>query len=133
MRIKGWRSRLAATIDKARADAFAPGVHDCGLFSAAIVEAVTGVDHGDVWRGKYKTLVGGYKLLAKKGFKDVPSYWAAHLPEIHPCEAATGDLASLDTPEGAAMGVVSGDRIFVLMPGNLGTVPLLSASRAFKV
>ena len=132
-RVKDWRARLNGALAEARGKAFEPGAHDCGLFSAAIVAALTGFDHGAEWRGRYKTLTGGYRRLTKQGFRDVAAYWAAHLPEIHPSQASDGDLVSFDTPDGCAMGVVSGDRAFVLMPSGLGTMSFLEANRAFRV
>ncbi|MNL80509.1 hypothetical protein D3C87_2073860 [compost metagenome] len=57
------------------------------------------------------------------------------LPVIHPSEARVGDIAAIDVggPIGHALGVVNGERIFVLGETGIGTVDLLKAAMCFKV
>ncbi|KQV31153.1 hypothetical protein [Rhizobium sp. Root1204] len=136
MRLPDWHSRLSDYIDAVRQTPFAYGSHDCALFAAGAVEAITGVDPSLELRGKYKTLMGGLRQLKKLGFADHGEFAASLFEEVHPSHAQIGDIASIDLGGGAiALGVVQGSRIFVLRPDvqGMATVDLLTASKAFRV
>lgn len=129
-----WRTSLADYLHHVSREPFAPGWHDCALFAAGAVKAMTGEDFGTDYRGRYKTLAGGYRLLKKRGFDSHADLAASILEEIHPSQAMVGDLASVDGDGGIALGIVQGAAIYVLSPeGRIDTVPLLSALRAFRV
>ncbi len=64
--IEDWPERMNAVIEEARDKPFAWGEHDCCLFAADVVQAITGKDYAKEYRGKYKTMRGAYKLLKKK-------------------------------------------------------------------
>jgi hypothetical protein len=117
-------------LDAVRRLPFWPGKHDCGLFVAGWVEAITGVDHAAPYRGKYATDEQLSKLLAAHGFASHVDYIATLFEAIHPCRAQVGDLAVC---ENDAMGIVGGDRVFVLRPDGLGHLSRLKAERAFRV
>ena len=132
MRLHDWRGRLAAYLDQTARLPFAPGRHDCALFAAGAVEAMTGIDHAKGWRG-YRTLKAGRKKLAEAGYADHIALIADKLDEIPPAFAAAGDLAVVDGDEDAALGVVLGEMVAVLRPDGRGLVPLTEAKRAFRV
>lgn len=136
MRLPDWHSRLSDYIDAVRRTPFAYGRHDCALFAAGAVEAMTGVDPSVELRGKYKTLGGGLRQLKRLGFADHGEFAAFLFEEVHPSHAQIGDIAAIDLGGGAiALGVVQGARIFVLRPDvqGMATVDLLTASKAFRV
>lgn len=133
MRQPDWKLRLIQYLSEAARTPFAPGRHDCALFAAGAVEAMTGMDYARPFKGRYTTLKGGLRILREAGFADAVALAAAWLPEIAPAFAAPGDLAVIDTAAGPALGVVQGAGIYVLTPDRLGVVPLLGASRAFRV
>lgn len=122
--------RLNAYLSACRAKAFRPGRHDCATFAAGWVKEATGKDHARGWRGKYASLKKGRAMLEEAGHADHVAFVAAHLEEIPPSFAQTGDLAVID---GWALGIVSAERVFVLSPDGLGHVSLMRAERAFKV
>lgn len=130
-----WRSALAEYVRKVSTKPFQWGEHDCALFAAGAVQAMTGEDFASGYRGKYKTLAGGLRLLKRKGFANHADYAASLFEEIHPSAAQVGDIAAIDIEGGVALGVVQGERIYVLRPDEdgIGTVSRLSASRAFSV
>lgn len=132
MRLPDWRGRLAAYLDETARTAFRPGKHDCALFAAGAVHAMTGTDHAKGWRG-YRTLAEGRKRLAEKGYADHIALIADTLEEIPPSLAAAGDLAIVEGDDDAALGVVLGEMISVLRPDGRGLVPLTDAKRAFRV
>lgn len=132
-RLPDWRSRLIAYLGQVSARPFAPGTHDCALFFAGAVEAMTGVDYAKPYRGRYTTLRGGLRVLRKDGFADHIALAAHHLPEIAPAFAWPGDGMVVDTDEGPALGVCQGRAVYLLGPNGGGLVSILTASRAFRV
>lgn len=133
MRHPDWQARLVAYLHEARLRPFAFGQHDCSLFAADCVAAMTGADMAAEWRGRYATMRGGLRLLRRAGFDDHIALAAHHFPEISKMLAQPGDLAVVPTEDGPALGVVQGEAIYVLGPTGLGLVSILSAQRAFRV
>lgn len=132
-RKKDWRTRLAAYMGAISRRAFRPGEHDCALFAAGAVEAMTGTDLAAPWRRTYRTLEDGLALLAQHGHGDHVALAAAHLEEIAPILAQVGDVAAVREGEALGLGIVQGPAIYVLRPSGLGLVPLTAAERAFRV
>lgn len=132
-RLPDWNARLSAYIDSVRRAPFEPGVLDCALFAAGAVEAMTGADIAAEWRG-YRTLAEGVAKLRRAGFDNHVEALAATLPEIHPSQAALGDILAyaVDGPLGWALGVCNGERAFAMMETGLGTIETLQAKRAFR-
>jgi hypothetical protein len=137
VRKSDWRARFEETVDAIKATPFEWGVHDCGPgFAGRLVLAMTGVDMAAQYAGAYSNEQEALAIIRGAGFSTLGEMVASMLPEIHPSQARIGDVAAIkiDKPLGHALGVVNGERIFVLMPtGGVGTVSLLSASMAFKV
>ena len=129
MRTPTWQADLKAYIKAHQHSEFSYGKHDCALFAAGAVKAVTGKDLADGLRG-YKTLAGGLRRVREKGFDSHVDVFAASLIEIPPLMARVGDIAVM---EGDALGVVQGRSIYVATPKGVGLVPLTGALRAFRV
>jgi hypothetical protein len=123
-------SWLIAHAAAAGARPFRPGRHDCALFAAGWVKIVTGRDLARGWRGRYRSLRQGQRLLEAAGHADHVALAAANLPEIPPAFAQPGDLAVL---EAEALGIVAGEMIYCLTPSGLGLVPRGRMRRAFAV
>ena len=70
MRLYDWEARLAQYVARVAREGFLLGRHDCALFAAGGVEAVTGTDPAASWRGAYDTLAGGVRLIRAAGFDD---------------------------------------------------------------
>lgn len=121
---------LDAYLAKVRRRKFRPGSHDCGLFVAGWVKALTGEDYGKRWRGRYRSMAGLAEIMAEEGYASHVDYVASLFEEIPPALAQTGDLAVV---AGEALGVVASDRVFVLRPDGLGHVSRLQTERAFTV
>jgi len=134
-RYADWRTRLSVYLHEVAHKPFQWGEHDCALFAAGAVQAMTGEDFASDHRAKYKTLIGGLRRLKQVGFADHAEMAASIFDECHPSSAHVGDLAAIETDEGIALGVVQGQRIFVLRPdqASIGTVALLDAKRTFHV
>jgi len=132
-----WRSDLSVYVHSVAKAPFEWGGHDCALFSAGAVEAMTGAYITADYRGRYSTLAGGLRLLKKKGFANHADLAASLFEEIPVALASVGDIAAIKVNTGGiyALGVVQGPRIYVVRPGEagIGTVDLMAAERAFRV
>lgn len=131
----GWLTNLNSYIDMVSRKPFIYGFHDCALFAAGGVLAMTGVDPAAGWRDSYATLAGGLKLLRKAGFDNHADFAASLFEEVHPSHSQIGDIAAMPVEDGVfALGIVGGAMIHVVQPlGGLGVVDLLTASRCFRI
>jgi len=132
-RLPDWRVRLVAYLAAAARRPFEEGTHDCALFFAGGAEAMTGVDHAEPYRGRYRTTRGGLRILRRDGFEDHIALAAHHFPAQPVAFAREGDGAAVSTPEGPALGIVQGEGVYVLSPERLALVPLTTATTSFKV
>lgn len=87
-----WEQRLGDYLEAHRAARFAYGRHDCVLFAAGAVQAMTGVDPAKGVRGKYKTWRGSYGALRRRGWKSIEEMMDAHFARIPPAYAMRGDI-----------------------------------------
>jgi len=128
-----WVRRLVLVLSAARARPFGYGDHDCALFWADAVLAVTGVDPASTWRGRYASRKSGQKLLQRAGARS-PEDLARRLFPLRTGRVQPGDLAVLDGAPGAHTGgVVQGALVYVLTPEGLGLVGLDRALRVYGV
>lgn len=132
-RLPDWRERFAAYISDCRRKPFRPGQHDCGLFAAGAVEALTGMDPAASWRGTYRTIEEAQAALQGAGFADHIEAVAAMFPAVAPSLAHDGDLAVVDGDDGPALGVFQRAVVFVLRPSGMGVVDRMKAKKAFRV
>ena len=128
-----WRPRLVAYIEEVRARPFSYGSHDCALFAAGAVEAVTGDDLAVAWRGNYGSLKEGLTRLQEVGAADHLAVVSSFLEPVQPAFAQVGDIAVLVAPGIPALGIFEGEMILVLREDGLGRVPREAATQAFRV
>ena len=134
-RLPDWRVRLTEYLGQVSRRTFRPGVHDCALFAAGAVEAMTGIDPAASWRGSYRSIADGVKALRGAGFGDHLELVAALLEPVAPALARVGDIAVVPADdEGVmALGVVQGESVYVLQPGGLALLGRLSIQKAYRV
>lgn len=134
MRRNDWQPRLVAYLDACRGQAYAVGRFDCALFAAGAVEAMTGLDLASDWRGRYRTLRGGLRVLRAAGYVDHLALARAHFAPVPVAFAQSGDLAAANGPEGVALGVVVGPHAhFLHVERGLIALPLTQAREVFRV
>lgn len=107
MRIEGWEAALNEIIQSRTVTPFKWGEHDCCLFAADCVEAMTGRDYADKLRGSYKNAAEAKKVINAYG--DMETMISSLLGA--PCETAfahRGDVMMLDTSSGPALGICCG-------------------------
>lgn len=133
-RLPDWRMNLMQFLGDAARLPLAFGQHDCAIFAADAVRAMTGADIAAPFRGRYASLTDGLRLLRRQGFADHVSLARAHLQPIAVAEAMPGDLAVFRADPVPALGVVQGAAVYVLgREGGLGLMPLTDAVEAFRV
>jgi hypothetical protein len=136
IRLPNWRGRFEAVFDEIMTRPFEWQVHDCGPgLAGRTVLALTGVDLCSQYAGDYHDLASAVRLVRSLGHQTLGALVGTILPEIHPSLARLGDIAALEmnSPLGHALGVVNGERIYVLTETGVGTRDLLDAAICFKV
>jgi hypothetical protein len=135
-RLPGWPERLAAIVDAHRDTPFCWGGHDCCLFAATVVDALTGHDPAAAYRGTYATEAEAEALIGQRG---LPAFLAeqaaaAGLPQLaHPSLAHRGDLALVMVGNTPLLGVVLDDLVAAPATDGLAFVPASSATMAWGV
>lgn len=127
MRAHDWEARLFAAVEAARATPFAWGTHDCALFVADVVLAMTGHDYAADLRGRYRTQAGALRLLA-----DTPLRvrMAALFVQIDVRMAQRGDAVMSGS---GALGVCLGEHAAFVGPSGVEMQPTLGAELAWRV
>jgi hypothetical protein len=136
VRLPGWRKRLDDLIEEIRRRPFDWKNADCAIaFGARAVEAINGKDLAAPYRGEYKNSNEAFAVMKKAGFKRLDDMVASLLPEIPVSFAQVGDIVTFPKKDRfkATIGVVNGERVFVVTEEGLGTLELTQAKRAFKV
>ena len=134
-RLPDWPERLAALVEARRDARFAWGVHDCCLFAADAVEAMTGSDPAAAWRGSYNTEAGAEAIIGPLGLEGMA---AAALEAIgagacDPAFAQRGDVVLVLVGNQPTMGVCTGDAVAAPGPDGLVFVGLGDVLRAWSV
>lgn len=132
-RLPDWRKRLLVYLQAAARKPFEAGVHDCALFLAGGVQAMTGRDYAAAYRGQYTTTKAGLKLLRAAGFADHVDLAKSTLPAKAVSMGFEGDGAVIGDGPVPALGIVQGAGIYVLRREGLGIVPLTVAACVLEV
>jgi len=132
MRLQDWQNRFAALVHQRQLTPFAWGAHDCVLWAADCVQALTGVDHAQAWRGSYSTALQAARVLSPMGGL-VGVATAALGAHVSPLMAAVGDVVLVDNADREMLGVCIGTG--VLAPGESGLVcvPMTAAIAVWKL
>ena len=132
-RLPDWKPRLIAYLATVARRPYRPGRHDCALFVAGGVAAMTGIDLAAEWRG-YASLREGRARLAEAGIEDLAGLAARHFAEVPGLFAQEGDVAVLSDRRGQqALGLVQGPCVYGVGRSGLALAPLTAVERAFRV
>lgn len=131
-RLPDWPARLAALVARAHGQRFAWGVHDCCLWAADGVHAVTGHDPAAALRGAYSTDVEAYRIVrASGGLRGLGDSLGA--PRIHPRAAMAGDVGLVQGSKRVMAGVCVGEVWMVAATAGLLALPFEAARFAWGV
>lgn len=93
VRAPDWEERLAVYLDRVREEPFAWGSHDCALFAAGAVRAMTGTDPAAGLRNTYSDRAGAALALRERAAGTLLRTATAWLGRAkHPAFAQRGDL-----------------------------------------
>ena len=112
-RYEDWPERLDAFFASRRHAEFAYGVHDCCLFAADAVEAITGIDPASEFRSTYHSRFGSLRRLrqtcgrASLAIAVAAIFSRLNFPVITPNCAGRGDVVLLTLPSGETLCVIS--------------------------
>lgn len=131
-RVANWPSRLAALVEEVRLRPFAWGKHDCCLWAASAVEAITSMDPAIDLRGTYRSAKSALAILESLGGLEAVGAWCG--PEIEVAFASIGDIGLVMWPDGTRSLAVSAGHSW-MCAGETGLVnlPLQTASHAWGV
>lgn len=130
-RLKDWQSRLGGLIDQAQGRPFAWGVHDCCLWAADAVQAVTGVDMAQPWRSTYHSEAEAEALLDVLG--GLKALGALAGPECRPALAGAGDVGLIESAGRGWLAVHDGANWLCATQAGLVRWPTRAARCAWKV
>ena len=132
MRLRNWPSRFAEHVESARARPFEWGSHDCCLWAASAVQAITGLDPGAAWRGTYTTAHRAMRLLESLG--GLESAGALMGSSVDITRAAIGDVGLVTWPDGTeSLAVCSGHSWLCAADTGLQRLPLDAARLVWGV
>lgn len=134
-RIDGWRKALDEYITTTDRAVFEWGKLDCAIFAANAVEAMTGVDLYEDFRGTYSTERGAFQAIRDAGFDNYIDLLEDRLgASVASSELTLGDLAVVEAPGMVAcLGIVAGSHIAVMTIRGRGWASLTKATHGFKV
>ena len=138
-RVPDWPERLYAQIEAAKTRPYSWGRHDCALFAADSVLALTGIDPVPDLRGRYDCAFGAARALKRfcgGGREDAVAIIAGRVDarEVVPALARRGDVALVDNGGRAALAVFLGARLAAPhFQKGLAMLPRACARRAWAI
>lgn len=137
MRSRDWETRLHAICQERKRTPFVWGQHDCALFVADCVQAMTGQDLAAECRGRYSSKEEAAALLTESCGGDLETYMEQRGLTEWPTVrlAQRGDMVLLHRELGPALGIVSldGQRALFAGPDGLEKLAVLDCERAWRV
>lgn len=131
-RFEDWPKRLDAAIEAARAKPFCWGAHDCALFAADIVKAITGEDLASAWRETYCSALQATRALERDGGLISVANKALGNPVV-PAQARRGDVVLRCGELGPSLGICLGAKCAFTGLDGLVFVPLRECEQAWHV
>lgn len=110
-----WEARLIDYLAATADEPYAYGRHDCALFAAGAVLAMTDFDPAAAFRGRYSTAVGSARALRRYGAGTLEATIATMFPDRPIGFARRGDLVLHESAVGVCVGA---DAVFVGQEGE---------------
>ncbi len=127
-RTDGWEARLREVLTGARTKAFNWGEYDCASLAAEAIQALTGQDLFEEYRGSYSTGREAYRRVAQiGGVTALPGHHG--LMTIALPHAGRGDIILFER----SLGVCDGFFSFFREESGLLRKPTLNCNKAWRV
>lgn len=135
-RQQGWESRLNDHLEKSRKKPFEWGGNDCVLFSADVIQAMTGADPIPELRGKWTSKATARRVLKKHGGLEATAEKVANengWRRVPNMLAQRGDLLLMQGKNGPLLAICVGAS--AIAPGESGmvTLPVGQAIKAWHI
>lgn len=139
-RLWDWQERYEATLTAWAKRTHTWGEADCALFASAVVEALTGSDPSEAYKGQYSDPLSGLRLLKKIKADGLESLAASLFQEVPVGLAQRGDIAIMEAAgtkaeqQIGALGVFDGEWVIKMnVTGDLAMFERSAAVRAYRV
>lgn len=137
-RYQDWPIRLEHFIVDRKKEPFHFGTFDCCLAVCDAVKEMTGIDIGESFRGYNGKDEADIVLEKNGGVEGIAEHVSKHydIEEIGVPFAGRGDICLVDYEEQLCLGIVftDGRNIFAPhFPGGWGSVPIMTARRAWRI
>lgn len=133
-RIQGWEQALVTSTASKLRTVWAWGEHDCIIFAADCIKAMTGQDLAEEFRGQYDNEAEAWALLGSIGYEDLGALVSSRLPEIKPRDAMRGDVVLMAGEEGDFVAICDGlTAVGPRAPRGINHNPMTAAKRAWRV
>lgn len=139
MRYPDWQSRFSAVLKEYRQSPFVWGEHDCCLFAADMIRAMTGLDPAESFRGRYTTAIEAFVVIEQSGadsFVELVSQVCEQhgFPDIDPAFAQRGDIGITNGPPfGDNLGVCIGQKFAFLGESQMLYKDHAAISKSWRV
>lgn len=132
LRREDWPRRLDALVAENLHRPMVWGEHDCCLWAATVVDALTGSDIAKTYRGAYANKRQAARMLAGLGgsLDALADRWLPQRPVKY---AQRGDVVMIGTDEGPALAVNIGATIAAVSATGLTFYPASAALKAWRV
>lgn len=131
MRAENWPELMAAEIAAAKQRAFRWGIHDCCAFAFGVVAVMTGRDIVAEYPD-YQDEASAQSIMdAHNGVEGIATESLGE--SIPTMKAQRGDVVSVDTEQGPALGICDGAVVWAAAVRGLTSVPLSCARKAWRV
>lgn len=133
-RREGWEQALVVMTASKLRTPWGWGSHDCAIFAADCILAMTGEDLAEEFRGRYDNEAEAWALLASLGHEDLGALVTSRLPEIKPRDAMRGDVVLMPGEYGDFVAVCDGHTaVGPKAPRGINHIPMIAAKRAWRV
>ena len=132
IRREDWPMRLSGALESARNQPFQWGAHDCALFAADCVLAMTDRDFAAEFRGTYDSKDSAAAVLARESLEQIATrFLGERLASVN--LAQRGDVMHRVQGEVPALGICIGDQAIFLGLRAFLWVPVQECSAAWHV
>lgn len=131
-RLRDWQLRYAVLVRARMSAPMVWGQHDCCLWAADCVQAITGVDPAQQLRGLYSTERDARRLMAQLGGMAAIATAALGKP-VFACMASVGDIVLVTQAQQTLLAVCNGGTLLVVGQDGLQTQFMPLQCKAWKV
>lgn len=132
-RKQDWQLHFEKCVSENYNKKFEWGTHDCCLWAANLVLAITGTDIAEKFRGTYSTAKDAQHILKEfGGVAELCTKYTGKEP-VSPLLAAVGDLVLTDYMGQHTMAVCNGETLLATGVDGLVSLPMLAALKAWRI